>query len=95
MTIRRGLFFILLLTGMVCQAQTTIDFDDATNWIQGSAGLNSYANNHIYQVANWEFSGGPALRETAGTQDGYPRTNGTYAWRLSNTSNVQWRASYW
>lgn len=89
-----GTFFIIKIL-----YSQSIDFDIATNWIQGSGSFTSYQTDHKYntQVAgfNVEFTGGPALRETQGTQDGFDKTynNSTYAWRLRDQNTVEWFAN--
>lgn len=83
------LLSLLFTLGLVF-AQTTINFDDATKWTQGSTGLTSYASDHTYIDGVFSATGGPALRNTTVNQDGYPGAIGTYAWRLTNGS-ADWR----
>jgi len=80
-----------LLLGMIW-GQTTIDFDDASKWIQdpNTSGLGSYSSNHSYIDGYFSATGGPALRETSGTQDNYPKVQGIYAWRLNQSTDVNW-----
>lgn len=76
----------------VVQAQTTtINFDNAANWTAGSGGLTSYQTNHTYTQGVFSATGGPALRESASTQDGFPATFGTYAWRINQVTTADWR----
>ncbi len=86
---------IVLLCLIVLQSllwsQTTINFDDPTKWTQGSGGLTSYQTNHQYVDGLFSATGGPALRENQTPQDSYPGYLGTYAWRLRDNSNVDWR----
>lgn len=69
--------------------QTTIDFEDSSKWT-GSGSLASYASEHTYTDGVFSATGGPALRESSGTQDGFPKTFGEYAWRLRDNSSVNW-----
>jgi len=82
-------FYLLLLFLPVLafgQITTSIDFDDDTKWTAGSTILNSYGNGHTYTDGVFTAVGNASLRETAGTQDGFPRTFGTYAWRLRDAA---------
>jgi hypothetical protein len=73
---------------------TVVNFDTAGNWTAGSASITSYASNHQYVESNLTFTGGPALRQTAGAQDGFPGAFGIYAWRFGNDSTSSWTATY-
>ncbi len=90
------LIFIAALTVQhSVQAQTTIiNFDNNANWTAGSGALNSYQNNHTYVQDGWLFTGGNALRDTTGLQDGFDRVIGTYSWRLRDSNAVTWTATY-
>ncbi len=89
---------ILLLSATFASpgsAQTNlINFDVAGNWTAGSGAINSYQTDHVYADANMTFTGGPALRETSSSQDGFSGALGTYAWRLQDNSSVVWTATY-
>lgn len=75
-------------------AQTTvIDFDNAGNWTAGSGTITSYQTDHSFTESNWTFTGGPALRQGNGAQDGYAAANGTYSWRLRDQAG-DWTATY-
>ena len=81
---------IFLLSGMIW-GQTTINFDDADKWTAApSTSLGSYSSGHSYTDGVFSATGGPALRETSGSQDGFPKVQGTYAWRLNQTTDVNW-----
>ena len=81
---------IFLLSGMIW-GQTTINFDDADIWTAAEGTqLGSYSSGHSYTDGVFSATGGPALRETNGTQDDYPKVQGTYAWRLKNDLTVNW-----
>jgi len=67
-----------------------VDFDDVDNWTAGSAAISSYATDHTYVDGVFSSIGGPALRNTTSTQDGFPGAFGSYSWRLSNTTDVEW-----
>ena len=73
---------------------TIINFDNATNWTAGSAGIGSYAVDHTYVESGWGFTGGRALRNGTAAQDGFPGALDVYSWRLENTAIVDWRATY-
>lgn len=92
----RKIAIYLLFSSLSLQlrAQVTINFDDANLWIAGSGNITSYQNDHSYSDANWTFSGGPALRQSTSTQDGFASAFGTYAWRSRNNSSMQWTAIY-
>ncbi len=72
----------------------TINFDIAANWTAGSGLLNSYQTNHTYTADNWVFTGGPALRQGIGEQDGFPGALGIYSWRIENFASADWRATF-
>lgn len=81
---------IFLLSGMIW-GQTTINFDDADIWTAAEGTqLGSYSSGHSYTDGVFSATGGPALRETSGSQDGFPKVQGTYAWRLNQTTDVNW-----
>lgn len=87
------LYCIFFLACTTASAQL-IDFDDASKWTSGSGSIGSYQSDHKYEDQDWEFTGGPALRETSGTQNGHPKTNsGANAWRLRDVSSVIWTAT--
>lgn len=71
----------------------SIDFDDADGWVLDSAGITSYASDHVYSKSGWTFTGGPALRNTTSAQDGFAGAIGTYSWRLRDAT-VNWTATY-
>jgi len=75
-------------------APPTINFDDDSKWVAGSASLTSYASDHQYSDKNWIFTGGPGLRNTTSAQDGFPGALGTYSWRLHTNTTVNWTATY-
>lgn len=79
------------LTNLIQAQTTTINFDNAANWTAGSGVITSYQNNHTYTQGVFSATGGPALRETSATQDGFPAALGTYAWRLRDVTNTDWR----
>ena len=84
---------ILCASQMLLAQTTTINFDVVGNWTAGSGGITSYQVDHTYSASSWVFTGGPALRQTSGSQDSYPGALGTYSWRLENTSG-DWRGTY-
>lgn len=73
--------------------QTTVNFDDASKWKPGSATINSYAVDHVYEDGEFFATGGAAMRNTATAQDGFPGALGTYSWRLRDDKNVEWTAT--
>jgi len=71
-----------------------IHFDDNSNWIRSpGVAISSYATDHIYSDQGFTFTGGPALRNGTGLQDGIAGAIGTYSWRLRD-SPVIWTATY-
>lgn len=85
-------FLFVVLCASFLFAQTTIDFDNALNWTIGSdvASLTSYSSLHTYVDGVFSATGGPALRNATTAQDGFPGALGTYSWRLSNVTTVEW-----
>jgi hypothetical protein len=71
-----------------------IDFDNDTQWTEGSGSLSSNQTNHSYSDQNWQFTGGPALRNTNTVQDGFPLALGMYSWRLADATDMTWTATY-
>lgn len=90
-------FFVYTSTLFFCSfgfgQSFIIDFDDAGNWTVGSGGITSYQTDHEYNDQNWLFTGGPALRNGTGAQDGFPGALGTYSWRLRNAP-ATWSGTY-
>lgn len=70
-----------------------ISFDNDAKWTPGSTALTSYASDHVYSEGVLTATGGPALRNTTSTQDGYPGAIGTYSWRLMDEAGVSWVAT--
>lgn len=83
-----------LVIGQSASADFVVDFDTAANWTAGSGSIGSYQSDHTYSDSGMVFTGGPALRQTASTQDGFDAALGTYSWRLRNTNTVTWTATY-
>jgi hypothetical protein len=81
------LIAVLLLSGaFILSAQTTINFDNASNWVQaGTTSLTSYGA-HAYVESGVTIQGTNVLRETTTTQDGFPGFLGIYAMRVGNTA---------
>lgn len=71
------------------QTSGTINFDNSSNWIQGSGLLTSYRIDHQYIQDNWIFTGGPALRQTTTAQDGFPGAFGAFSWRLNSPAGTE------
>ncbi len=80
------LFLLLVLIGNHGWGQTSINFDTASNWIQGGAAFTSYSN-HSYSESGVTFQGTKVLRNTTTLQDGFAGAIGTYSFRLENTTN--------
>lgn len=70
--------------------QTTIDFDTASNWIQGTVSLGSYGTDHSYVQGDFSCVAWPALRNTTTPQGSFPGAFGAYSWRLKNVDTAQW-----
>lgn len=79
-------------TTTVAPVMTVVNFDDELKWTAGSVALNSYASDHTYIDGIFSSTGGPALRNTTGSQDGFPGALGTYSWRLTNGA-AEWTAT--
>ena len=85
---------IFLIAGVGYGQTTVIDFNDAANWVAGSGSITSYQSDHQYNSNNWNFTGGPALRNTTSATDGFPGALGSYSWRLRDASGMVWIATY-
>jgi len=90
---------LLLLFPMILSFGQTINFDDPLKWTQGSGSFDTFQNDHKYndQINGYdvEFSGELVLRETAGDENGYPKThnNSAYSWRLKEGSTTNFTAT--
>jgi len=85
-----GILSIFVLPSNVySQSSGTINFDNNSNWTQGSGLLTSYRTDHEYSQNDWLFTGGPALRQTSTTQDGFPGALGTFSWRLNSPAGTE------
>jgi hypothetical protein len=71
-----------------------IDFDTDGNWTAGSGSITSYQSDHVYADQGMLFTGGRALRQGNGLQDGVAGALGTFAWRLDDGESVPWTATY-
>ena len=85
-------------SSVYAQQSATINFDTEANWSAQtsptSVSLTSYASGHSYTQSNWRFTGGPALRNTTTTQDGFAGALGTYSWRLRDGLTVSFTGTY-
>lgn len=96
----RGMRAVLLAACAVAllvpqaQASVVVDFDDATKWVAGGGGITSYQTDHVYADQGLVFTGGPALRQNDGAVDGVAGALGSFAWRLRNSTTVDWTATY-
>lgn len=80
-------FIIAFMAVMLFNAQGSVNFDTAANWVQdGATALTSYGS-HGYTDTNFTATGVRVLRNTTATQDTFPGALGTYAFRLENTAN--------
>lgn len=84
----------LTLTHSALFGDIIVDFDNNANWTPGSGSLTSYQTNHVYSQDGMTFTGGPALRNLTTAQDGFPGALGTFAWRIQDGVNTNWRATY-
>lgn len=82
-----GLFTSVVAGAGMASAQTTstINFDTAGNWTQGSAAFGSYSN-HGYTEASWSFTSASTIRNTTAAQDSVAGALGTYSWRLRDNA---------
>ena len=83
----------MLMAGSAGASVIAVNFDTVDNWTAGSGTLTSYQSDHVYSESGWTFTGGPALRNTTATQDGFPGAFGSYSWRLRDAA-VAWTATY-
>ena len=72
-------FFLILFTA---SSQTTIGFETDTNWNPSPSGYGDY----VYTDGVFTASGISILKETPGTQDGFPKTIDNTSVRLRNNS---------
>ncbi|MEN8192972.1 MAG: T9SS type A sorting domain-containing protein [Bacteroidota bacterium] len=91
------LFILLFAFTQISFGQTTITFDgdDTGAWSMGSGDYSTYQIDHEYNISvndfDVKFTGGPALRETQGPQDGYAKTlSGNFSWKLRDRLTVEW-----
>lgn len=89
------LLFLTIVASLSLNAQTYSEaFDTGTNWACNGS-CTSYSS-HSYDDASQpvSFSSNLSVRETSGTQNGFPKTHsGTYSWRLRNNTGSFWQAS--
>lgn len=79
-------FVILMLLPWIGRGQTTINLDNAANWIQdGTLAFTSYGN-HAYSESGVTIQGTNVLRNTTALQDLFPGALGTYSMRIENTA---------
>lgn len=71
-----------------------IDFDTVGNWYAGSGLITSYQTDHRYIESGWEFTGGPAVRQTTSETNGAPGAFGSYGWRLRETAGTVWGGTW-
>jgi len=78
---------IALVIGSVSTwGQTTINFDNAANWVQdGTTSFTSYAN-HSYTELGVTVQGTNVIRNGTAAQDGFAGALGTYSFRVGNTA---------
>src|SRR5690606_34924957 len=87
--IRTALALFMVLCSVWGWGQTTINFDTDANWT-ASGTISSYGN-HSYTEGALTLNLTNALRNTTGTQDGYPGALGTYSLRLRDASTSEAR----
>lgn len=80
--------FVFVCLGILGYSQTTVDFETVDNWVKDPSALFTAYGSHAYQGPGIYFQGSNVLRETAGDQDGYPKTFGEYAFRIRNVANA-------
>jgi len=82
-TLSVAMLFAILLSS---KGQTTINFDNADNWVQATGvSLSSYGA-HSYVEAGVTIQGTNVLRNNNAVQDGFPGALGTYSMRVGNTA---------
>jgi hypothetical protein len=85
---------LAVMLGGEVRAGFVVNFDDVSKWTAGTGGLGSYASNHVYSDSGMTFTGGPSLRNTTTSQNGFAGALGTYSWRLEDRPGVSWTATY-
>lgn len=88
--------FFISITSTLKGATYSENFDVAGNWSGGI--MSSYTTDKTYYRSGDPVTfacSNSALRETAGTQDGFykTRSNSTYAWRLEDYGTGSWTAT--
>ncbi|MBC9811007.1 T9SS type A sorting domain-containing protein [Crocinitomicaceae bacterium CZZ-1] len=78
---------------MITTAQTTVNFDDAAKWTNGTSPIGSYGDNHTYVDGTFSSTCTQCLRETTALGGGLPGANGTYAYRLRNADDASFVAT--
>ena len=76
-------FLLFLFTINLVTSPTTVGFEIGDNWSPSPSGYGDY----IYTEGNFTASGISILKETSGTQDGYPKTIDNSSVRLRNNSS--------
>ncbi len=86
----KKLYFLIAFVclGILGYSQTTVDFETVENWVKDPSVAFTAYGTHAYQGPGIYFQGSNVLRETAGDQDGYPKTFGEYAFRIRNVANA-------
>lgn len=79
------LLFLIFSVGSLF-SQTTVNFDNASNWVQGSTSFTSYSN-HSYEIAEATFQGENVIRNATTAQDGFPGAYGTYSFRVRDATS--------
>ena len=87
---KKLLLALFALPAMVfAQGGTSVNFDTASEWIQGGTTAFGSYGNHGYAITNFQMEGTSVIRETAANQDGHPAFLGTYAIRVKNEANAK------
>ncbi|MDA8572768.1 lamin tail domain-containing protein [Flavobacteriaceae bacterium] len=75
-------FLLFLFTINIVTSQTTVGFEIGDNWSPSPSGYGDY----VYTEGDFTASGISILKESSGTQDGYPKTIDNSSVRLRNNS---------
>jgi hypothetical protein len=85
------LLALLPLFTFTALAQTSVNFDNMSTWIQGSGTLDTYQSDHSYTDGIVETSCTNGLRQNNILQDGFETAIGTYSWNLQNSQGAFWQ----
>lgn len=79
---------LFTLVSLITYAQGSINFDEPTNWVQGTATSFTSYSDHGYNDGVFSAVGASIIRNSTALQDGFAGANGTYSFRLRDNSTT-------